>query len=193
MKMFTTMIILLFSWTLGSLLNNDLQTGRYLAELLVGNVSVELLPVMLFCASGIISFSMGSSWGTIGIMFPIAVPMVASLLQLPTPIAINDVNILLPVLGAILSGAVFGDHISPISDTTVMTSTSTGSYHIDHVKTQATYTLPVFIAVSISFLCVGYFVGAYGVFASSILSLGIGLICSFAFAQFFNTPIPKDA
>ena len=85
---------------------------------------------IVFLLAVVISFSTGTSWGTFSIMVPIAIPVAASI----------DANMAL-VLGAVISGGVFGDHCSPISDTTIITSMATGCDHIEHVKTQLPYAL----------------------------------------------------
>jgi len=143
--MWPAMVILFLCWTFGNMLNQELHTGTYIATLLAHAVPIWSIPALFFVVSSITSFAMGSSWGTIGIIIPIAVPMLIKLAQLDVPAAIGDVPNLFPMLGAILSGSVLGDHVSPISDTTIMSSASTGSYHLDHVYTQLIYVLPIFV------------------------------------------------
>ena len=122
-------IILLLALALGDV-SQALQTGQYVASLLNDSLpSMWLLP-LLFLVAAVIAFSVGSSWGTFAIMIPIAVP-VAEALQLP----------LAPFVAAVLSGGIFGDHASPISDTTVVSSLAAGTDHIDHVRTQLPYAL----------------------------------------------------
>jgi len=151
------MLVLFLCWSFGNILNQDLHTGNYIATLLAHAVPLWSLPALFFVVSSITSFAMGSSWGTIGIIIPIAIPMLLKLSQLEIPIAIEQVDLLIPLLGSILSGAVLGDHISPISDTTIMSSTSTGSYHIDHVQTQIVYVIPVFFGTLTACLVSGIF------------------------------------
>ena len=166
-------IILWLSWTLGSLMRLDLLTGEYLAQTLLGSVPMALFPLMFFLASGVISFAMGSSWGAVAIMIPIAVPMTIGCAGLIVPVAIAQLPIILPVLGAILSGAVLGDHISPISDTTIMSSTSSCANHIDHVYTQFLYVLPIFSATCCAFLVAGI-TCSWGASLSALSSLTVG-------------------
>ena len=149
------MLILFLCWTFGNMLNQELNTGTYIAGLLAHTVPLWSVPALFFVVSSITSFAMGSSWGTIGIIIPIAVPMLLRLAQLEIPADIATVPCLFPMLGAILSGAVLGDHVSPISDTTIMSSASTGSYHLDHVYTQLIYVLPVFIGTFTACLVAG--------------------------------------
>ncbi len=180
--MLPAIIILILAWTLGGLLSNDLNAGQYLAQILVGSVQVQFMPIMFFLISFITSFVTGSSWGTMAILIPIAVPMLFSFLNLPVPTAAENIPMLFPVLGAIVSGGIVGDHISPISDTTVMSSASTGSHHIDHVKTQMTYAIPIMCATGIAFLASGFLI-KYSLFIGMIVPVGIGIIISFSSLQ----------
>jgi Na+/H+ antiporter NhaC len=107
-----------------------LGTGIYVADIVGSNMPVLLLAPLIFITSSFIAFSIGSSWGTFAIMIPIAVPIALNL-GLPVPL----------FLGAAVSGAVFGDHASPISDTTVVASMASATDHIDHVRTQLPYAL----------------------------------------------------
>jgi tetracycline resistance efflux pump len=122
-------VILLLSMALGSIAK-DLQGGQYLASIIGdGSPPAILLPV-LFLTSAAIAFAIGSSWGTFAIMIPIALP-IATALGFPAA----------PFLAAVLSGAIFGDHASPISDTTIVASMAAATDHIDHVRTQLPYAL----------------------------------------------------
>lgn len=170
--MATSCMVLILAWTLGGILKNDLATGEYLASVLIGKVSPFLVPAMFFCASVITSFAIGSAWGTAAIMFPIGIQLVLSMLGLDLPASIEDVALLFPTLGAILSGCVAGDHISPISDTTIMTSTSTAMEHTDHVQTQMTYAVPLILVTIVSYICLGYLL-AFGSFLSFVMTLFI--------------------
>jgi len=136
-------IILLLALTLGDVAN-ALGTGVYVANLVSGNISPVLLAPMVFLVSAFIAFSVGSSWGTFAIMIPIAVP-IAMTLGIPVPL----------MLGAAISGAIFGDHASPISDTTVLASMASASDHIDHVRTQLPYALIAAGIATLGFLIIG--------------------------------------
>ncbi|MEZ8187709.1 Na+/H+ antiporter NhaC family protein [Shewanella sp. 5S214] len=154
-SMLPAIYILLFAWTISSVIA-QLETGKFMASLATDNIPFALLPAMLFLLAGITAFSTGTSWGTFGIMLPIAADMAMG----------SDSTMMLPMLAAVLSGAVFGDHCSPISDTTILSSTGASCHHIDHVVTQLPYAL---IAALISF--VGYIVLG---FTGSLMA---GLIC----------------
>lgn len=136
-------IILLLALALGDVAN-ALGTGVYVANLVSGNISPVFLAPLVFLVSAFIAFSVGSSWGTFAIMIPIAVP-IAMTLGMPVPL----------LLAAAISGAVFGDHASPISDTTVLASMASASDHIDHVRTQLPYALLAAAIASIGFLLIG--------------------------------------
>ena len=122
-------MILLFSLALGDVAN-ALGTGVFVAQLAQETIPSALLLPLLFLLSAFIAFPIGSSWGTFAIMIPLAMQIVAAL----------DMNASV-FLAAVLSGAVFGDHASPISDTTVVASMAAATDHIDHVRTQLPYAL----------------------------------------------------
>lgn len=169
-------VVLMLAWTLGDILRHDLFTGQYLANVMLGSVSIELLPAILFVTATLIAFSIGSSWGTAAMMFPIAIPLIVSMLEFTTTPNLQDVPILFPILGAVLSGCVAGDHISPISDTTVMSATSSRTPHMDHVRTQMPYAIPIIIATTISFVFTGY-LSQCGYLCSLIgVFIGCGLV-----------------
>lgn len=178
--MATPCLVLILAWTLGGILSNNLGTGSYLAHLLIGNIPEKFLPVMFFIASTLTSFAIGSSWGTAAIMFPICVELVIAVTVGDVPFLITDTKLLFPTLGAILSGCVAGDHISPISDTTIMSSTSTAMEHPVHVETQMTYAVPLICIAAFSYLCLGFFLDWGAVFAVILsLSIAAGTICIF--------------
>jgi len=122
----------------------ELGTGQYVAQLSKDFLSPALVPVIIFLIAAFIAFATGTSWGTFAIMIPIAVQMAESL----------DVNPYLSI-AAVLSGGVFGDHSSPISDTTIISSMASASDHIDHVKTQLPYALIAGGLAAILFLIAG--------------------------------------
>jgi len=122
-------ILMVFAFALGNLCN-DLGTGVYVAEQAKPFLSPALVPALVFIISGFIAFSTGTSWGTFTIMIAIAVPLAQGL----------DTNVTLAVAAA-LGGGVFGDHCSPTSDTSIITSMATANDHIDHVRTQLPYAL----------------------------------------------------
>jgi Na+/H+ antiporter NhaC len=136
-------MILLLALALGDVAI-ELGTGVYVADLVSGNISPVFLAPLVFLVSAFIAFSVGSSWGTFAIMIPIAVP-IAMTLDLSAPL----------MLAAALSGGIFGDHASPISDTTVLASMASATDHIDHVRTQLPYALVAAAIATVGFLVVG--------------------------------------
>jgi Na+/H+ antiporter NhaC len=122
-------LLMVFAFALGDLCG-DLGTGVYVAEQAKPFLSPALVPVLVFLISAFIAFSTGTSWGTFAIMIAIAVPLAQGL----------DVNVTLAVAAA-LGGGIFGDHCSPTSDTSIITSMATANDHIDHVRTQLPYAL----------------------------------------------------
>ncbi|MGJ9384095.1 Na+/H+ antiporter NhaC family protein [Salipaludibacillus sp. CF4.18] len=144
-SMLPAIYILIFAWTIIEIIG-ALGTGEYLAGLVDEHIQLGYLPALLFIIAAFMAFSTGTSWGTFGIMLPIAGDIAA----------VTDINLMLPVLAAVLAGAIFGDHCSPISDTTILSSTGAGSHHIDHVMTQLPYALIVGVIATLSFLALGF-------------------------------------
>ncbi|NPA66951.1 MAG: sodium:proton antiporter [Epsilonproteobacteria bacterium] len=136
-KLFGITVILFLAFGIGKI-TSQLHTGEYLASLALSYVSDMMLYGLIFLIASMISFSTGTSWGTFSIMIPIALPMAYGM----------DGNIALAV-GAVVSGGVFGDHCSPISDTTIISSLASDCDVVEHVKTQLPYAL---IAGGIAFL-----------------------------------------
>ena len=124
---------------------NELGTGAYVAGITEGWLSPQLLPVIVFVLSSFIAFSTGTSWGTFAIMISIALPMAQ----------IHDANLYL-VIAATMGGGVFGDHCSPISDTSIISSMASASDHIDHVRTQLPYALVTGLATALIYLILGF-------------------------------------
>lgn len=144
-SMFGAIIILFFAWSIGTVIG-DMNTGTYLSSLVQGNIGLHWLPVILFVLSGAMAFSTGTSWGTFGIMLPIAGDMAGA----------TDLAMMLPMLSAVLAGSVFGDHCSPISDTTILSSTGARCEHIDHVSTQLPYALSMALVSIVGFIAIGF-------------------------------------
>lgn len=129
-----------------------------------GGFPLALLPVMVFLISCVLSFSTGTSWGTFAIMIPLTMPIAVGLGEAAGLTGNSLLTATLVPIGAILGGAIFGDHSSPISDTTVLSSTGAGVPHLEHVATQVPYA--VFVAVCALF---GHLIG--GLTRSAILGL----------------------
>lgn len=159
-SMVPALVILTMAWTIGSVIKSapadgGLGLASYLSDVVVGGgFPIWLLPAIVFALSAIISFSTGTSWGTFTIMIPIVMPIVVALAEARGLTGGALINASMISIAAVLSGAVFGDHASPISDTTILSSTGAGCPHLEHVATQMPYA--VFIAIC---SLVGFFVG----------------------------------
>ena len=184
-SMVPAMIILVLAWCIGRVCS-EIRTADYLVHHLSGLISPQFLPMLVFLLAVGISFSTGTSWGTMSILTPIVIPLVyGSFAGEAGDSAIFD-RVLYSSIAAILAGAVFGDHCSPISDTTIMSSMASGADHVDHVRTQLPYALTVG-AVSIVF---GYLLLAVGM--PAILSLASGTAFLLAFVRFAGKPVDID-
>lgn len=145
-SMLPSIYILTFAWWIVDLIG-QLKTGEYLASLIEQfNVSSHWLPAVVFVVAGIMAFATGTSWGTFGVMLPIAAQIMV----------VVDLQLLLPVLAAVLAGAVFGDHCSPISDTTILSATGAGCHHIDHVITQLPYAVFSALITIVGYIVLGF-------------------------------------
>jgi tetracycline resistance efflux pump len=170
----SSIIMVMFASILGSFLRLELHTGAYLAYLLLGTAPLYLIPVMLFIVSLIITLGTGSAWGTFSLLIPITTQMLISFLQLEVPMALDQMPILFPALGAVLSGAACGNHISPFAETTVMTATATGIGVFEHARTQFGYAFPVVIGAIVSFTAAGLLHDT-GLLKSFFVSIGAGI------------------
>ncbi|WP_078431308.1 Na+/H+ antiporter NhaC family protein [Metabacillus halosaccharovorans] len=161
-SMLPAIYILLFAWVIVDLIG-QLSTGEYLAGLVEkSNLDLSYLPVVMFVLAGFMAFATGTSWGTFGIMLPIAGEITAA----------TDINMLLPAMAAVLAGSVLGDHCSPISDTTILSSTGAGSHHIDHVMTQLPYAIIGGGIAAVGYLVLGFTGSSVIGFVSIILLVG---------------------
>lgn len=144
-SMLLAFFILIFAWSIVFLIE-ELETGVYLGDLVEqSNLAYVFLPVIVFLMGAFIAFTTGSSWGTFGILIPIAGQIAAA----------TDIDLILPMVAAVLAGGVFGDHCSPISDTTILSSAGSSCHHIDHVMTQLPYALTAAGIAGIGFLILG--------------------------------------
>jgi len=141
--LFPIVLLLMLAFVIGDTCQT-IGTGLYIARLADAGAPAFVLPAVLFLVSAVMSFATGPSWGTWAIMFPIAVPM----------ITLSGLNSGL-TLGALLGGAVFGDHCSPISDSTIISSMAAATDHIDHVRTQLPYAVSVAVACVFLYLILG--------------------------------------
>lgn len=153
-QMFLPTLILVFAWMLNSVIK-DLGAANYLVALLGDRLPSAWLPALVFALASVISFSTGTSWGTMAIVMPLAIPLAVKFTafhagQVESPILVATV-------GAVLAGAVFGDHCSPISDTTIVSAFSSDCDVMAHVRTQLPYALTAAgIATFVGYLPAGY-------------------------------------
>jgi Na+/H+ antiporter NhaC len=157
-SMIMAIIILLLAWGIGAVCG-DLHTADYLVGKVSGVLSPRLLPSLIFLVAALVSFATGTSWATMTILTPICIPLVFHVTQQHAAIGSFQEPVVLSSIAAILAGSVFGDHCSPISDTTIMSSMASAADHIDHVRTQ----LPYALTVASTALLLGYLPAAYGV------------------------------
>jgi len=172
--MIPSMVMLTLASVLGAMLKSDLMTGDYLARTLLHSMSISMLPFAFFLVALITAVMTGTAWGTIALLFPIAIPMLVATASASLPLDPSSIPLLFPVIGAIFSGAVCGNHVSPISETTIMAATSTASYPLDHAYTQIFYALPVIICTGISFLICGQLTD-YSLTTNALISFTCGL------------------
>ncbi len=158
-SMYAAILILIFAWSLGFLIT-ELKTGDFLASLVTDyNVPTGVIPFILFVVTAFMAFATGSSWGSFGILLPIGASIIMAV----------DPELLLPVLAAVLAGAVFGDHCSPISDTTIMSATGAGVNVLDHVTTQLPYAITSAVIAGIGYLILGVTGSVLAGFSSVVL------------------------
>lgn len=173
-------IILTLAWTIGALCQDLLGTGLFIGELVkASSIPVGLIPAMIFLVSALLSFSIGTAWGTFGIFIPIVV-MIS---QYTAP------ELMVVTLSATLAGSVFGDHCSPISDTTILSSTGAGCDHIQHVSTQMLYALLVAACSFIGYLVAGL---SYGnLLLTWVTSVGLLIISLVVFHRISKSRIDQ--
>ena len=160
--------ILIAAWMLGAAIS-ELGTASWLSESLQGRFPLSLLPAGIFLLGALISFSTGSSWGTMSVLMPLAIPVIFSLCE---GIDAERDTMIVAAIGAVFSGAVFGDHCSPFSDTTIVASIATEIEPLDHVRTQLPFAL---IAAAVA-LIIGFLPLGYGVSVWFGLFIGFGLL-----------------
>lgn len=175
--MMIAMIILTLAWSLGSV-TEAIGTAQYLSLLLSDRVGLQLIPLIVFVTCAAMAFATGTSWGTMAIMLPLVIPLTVSLGGAATYPGGDQMEILLGATASVLAGAIFGDHCSPISDTTILSSTASACDHMDHVRTQ----LPYAVLVGLIGMLLGNVGTAYGLPPWGALLGGVFLL--FLFLQF---------
>jgi Na+/H+ antiporter NhaC len=170
--MLSAVLILILAWSL-ALITQDMHTAEFLAGILTDmNLTPFLLPAITFILSALIAFSTGSSWGTMAILYPLILPVSWAISQQYGMDYDASLAIFNNVVSSILAGSVFGDHCSPISDTTILSSLASSCNHIEHVRTQLPYAVTVgLVSVVFGTLPAAYGVPYYILYPANILIL----------------------
>jgi len=157
-SVFLAVVILVLAWALVAACE-EMQTARYIVSVATGFLSPHLVPTLTFVIACLVSFATGTSWGTMALVTPLVVPLCVGVAQAAGITGGEAHTLLLGTIAGVLSGAVWGDHCSPISDTTIMSSMACGADHIDHVRTQ----MPYAMTVGMVGILLGDLPSAYGV------------------------------
>jgi Na+/H+ antiporter NhaC len=181
-SMLFALVILVLSWSLGQICKSDLHTGEYLVRVLSGALHPGAIPVLVFLVAAFTSFATGSSWGTMAILFPLVVPLAHGL-------APGDSVILLGAISSILAGSVWGDHCSPISDTTILSSLATSCDHLDHVRTQ----IPYAVMVAVVAMLLGDVPSAFIAWYSPWMGMLLGAAALVLLIRGLGKPVPGAA
>lgn len=167
------MIILVLAWSLADL-TATLNTASYLVTLLAGSLPVALIPAIVFVLAAITAFTTGTSWGTMAILMPLIIPLSWAVMGVHGMADDSGMHIIYSSVACVLGGAVWGDHCSPISDTTVLSSIASGCDHIEHVRTQ----LPYALLVGAIGLAVGTIPGGFGLSPWISIVAGIAVMAA---------------
>jgi len=184
--MLFAMIILILAWSLSNV-TEDLHTADYLVTILADTLRPELVPAAVFLLSAVTAFTTGTSWGTMGILMPLVVPLCWAVLQVNGMADAGHMHILYSAIACNLAGAVWGDHCSPISDTTVLSSMASGCDHIEHVRTQ----MPYAVLVGGVAMLLGTIPGGFGF--SPLLSLLLGTVLLIAVLRYYGNRADDEA
>ncbi len=176
--MLTAIVILILAWSI-ALVTKHLHTAEFISQSLVSiNIAPQFIPAVTFILGALVAFSTGSSWGTMAILYPLILPASWLIAQNTGLDHAGSLAIFYNVVSAVLAGSVFGDHCSPISDTTILSSLASSCNHIEHVRTQMPYALTVG-AVSV---IIGTIPAAFGI--SSWILFPAGLLILFLIVKF---------
>ena len=170
-SMFYALIILVLAWSLGEV-TSVLRTADFLVTAMGDALPAFLLPVIVFVLAAATAFATGSSWGAMGILLPLSIPLTWAVMQNHGQIGPEHMHLLYSSIAAVLAGSVWGDHCSPISDTTILSSLASGCDHIEHVRTQ----LPYAMLVGVISLLAGSLLTALGSPWWIGMLLGLGLL-----------------
>lgn len=169
-----TGVILLLAWSLSGVIS-ELGTAKFIVSWIGDSVPQFLLPSIIFTLGSIISFATGTSYGTMGILMPLAIPLANSVSA--------DPGYILIAVGAVLTGAIFGDHCCPISDTTILSSMGADCDHIEHTKTQ----LPYALSIGLITILFGYIPAALGIHV--LIIIPVAVLVTFLLVYFVGKPV----
>jgi Na+/H+ antiporter NhaC len=172
--MLPAVLILTMAWSLAAT-TKDLHTANFLASALQDSVNPHLMPAIIFILAAVTSFSTGSSWSTMAILYPIAIPATWAICISQGMDYDHSLELLLNVIATTLGASVLGDHCSPISDTTILSSLASDCNHIDHVRTQMPYALTVG-AVSILAGTLATYLGGSWLISLTLLLLSLAIL-----------------
>ena len=181
-SMVPALVILVMAWSIGTIIKSSPEDGglglaSYLSEVVVGGgFPLSLVPAIVFILSALIAFATGTSWGTFAIMIPIVMPIAVGLASSKGLDGAAALNATLISISAVLGGAVFGDHASPISDTTILSSTGAGCPHLEHVATQLPYVLTIAACSFLGFLVGGLFLSAIAAWITALIAFAIAMV-----------------
>jgi Na+/H+ antiporter NhaC len=167
-SMAMAIVILVLAWGIADICS-DLDTSGFMVASLSDRIDARIVPAIIFALSAVTAFATGTSWGTMGILIPLSVPTAHGVAAAAGFDAEHATAILLVSVSAVLAGAIFGDHCSPISDTTVLSSMASGCDHVDHVRTQ----LPYAVTVGLTAIVFGYIPAGFGIPPLVCLALGV--------------------
>ncbi|QFU24165.1 Na+/H+ antiporter NhaC family protein [Shewanella eurypsychrophilus] len=171
----SALVILVLSWALAEI-TKELNTANYLATIIGDGIYPALFPAVIFLLAGVISLGTGTSWGTMGILMPLVVPVSWSLVSTSNGfVNPSDMHIIYSSISCVLAGAVWGDHCSPISDTTILSSMASQCNHIEHVRTQMPYALVVGVIALLGTIATGFGLSWWSVFITATVLLWFGL------------------
>ena len=181
-SMVPALVILVMAWSIGTIIKSSPADGglglaSFLSEVVVGGgFPLALVPAIVFILSALIAFATGTSWGTFAIMIPIVMPIAVGLSASKGLGSAEALNATLICVSAVLGGAVFGDHASPISDTTILSSTGAGCPHLEHVATQLPYALTVAACAFIGFIVGGFTLSAVAAWITSLICFVLAIV-----------------
>lgn len=171
----SALVILVLSWSLAEI-TKELNTATYLATIIGDGIYPAIFPAVVFLLAGVISVGTGTSWGTMGILMPLVVPVSWSLVATNNGfVDPADMHIIYSAISCVLAGAVWGDHCSPISDTTILSSMASQCNHVEHVRTQMPYALVVGGTALLGTLATGLGLSWWIVFMTTTALLWFGL------------------